>query len=176
MGNLRSDHAYALLCPDDGPLQSVAEHQPVDRVGQPFGHGVAGRAGAYFGSIEKTFFHVLWADRVWMSRFSSLPSPGGGLQDSIAFPKGWAAFREQRTALDHEILLWASQLDEGWFWDDMPDRRTGAIRGRSELVIQMFIHQTHHRGQIHAMLTSAGACPDDTDIFHTPQEYRALPH
>ena len=28
--------------------------------------------GAFFGSIEKTFFHVCWADRIWMSRFTEL--------------------------------------------------------------------------------------------------------
>jgi uncharacterized damage-inducible protein DinB len=28
----------------------------------------------------------------------------------------------------------------------------------------MFNHQTHHRGQAHAMLTAAGAKPQDTDL------------
>jgi uncharacterized damage-inducible protein DinB len=29
----------------------------------------------------------------------------------------------------------------------------------------MFNHQTHHRGQAHAMLTAAGAKPQDTDLI-----------
>ncbi|MFP6690155.1 MAG: DinB family protein, partial [Alphaproteobacteria bacterium] len=29
--------------------------------------------------------------------------------------------------------------------------------------------QTHHRGQVHAMLTAAGAKPDDTDLPFMPQ-------
>ena len=33
------------------------------------------------------------------------------------------------------------------------------------LVTHIFNHQTHHRGQAHAMLTAAGAKPDDTDLF-----------
>ena len=33
------------------------------------------------------------------------------------------------------------------------------------MVVQLFNHQTHHRGQVHAMLTAAGARPDDTDLF-----------
>jgi uncharacterized damage-inducible protein DinB len=33
------------------------------------------------------------------------------------------------------------------------------------LVTHMFNHQTHHRGQVHAMLTAAGARPDDTDLM-----------
>jgi len=33
------------------------------------------------------------------------------------------------------------------------------------LVAHLFNHQTHHRGQVHAMLTAAGAQPGDTDMF-----------
>jgi len=33
------------------------------------------------------------------------------------------------------------------------------------LVVHLFNHQTHHRGQIHAMLTASGARPDDTDLM-----------
>ena len=132
--------------------------------------------GAFFGSIEKTFYHLYWADRVWMSRFSASPAPGGGLQDSVAFPGGWAAFRDQRRAQDLAILDWAAQLEAGWFDDDGAAGRTGAFApSRAERVIQMFNHQTHHRGQIHAMLTAAGARPEDTDVFRTPAAYRALP-
>jgi uncharacterized damage-inducible protein DinB len=31
--------------------------------------------------------------------------------------------------------------------------------------MHMFNHQTHHRGQVHAMLTAASARPDDTDLM-----------
>ncbi len=39
---------------------------------------------------------------------------------------------------------------------------------RDLLVQHVFNHQTHHRGQIHAMLTAAGAKPGPTDIFLMP--------
>jgi uncharacterized damage-inducible protein DinB len=31
-------------------------------------------------------------------------------------------------------------------------------------IIQFFNHQTHHRGQVHAMLTAAGAKPEPTNL------------
>ncbi|HAR51365.1 MAG TPA: damage-inducible protein DinB, partial [Roseovarius nubinhibens] len=37
-------------------------------------------------------------------------------------------------------------------------------------VAHFFNHQTHHRGQIHAMLTAAGARPGDTDLFVMPED------
>ncbi|MEM9179394.1 MAG: DinB family protein, partial [Pseudomonadota bacterium] len=38
-------------------------------------------------------------------------------------------------------------------------------------IMQVFNHQTHHRGQVHAMLTAAGTIPDDTDIPFMPESY-----
>ena len=37
-------------------------------------------------------------------------------------------------------------------------------------VMHLFNHQTHHRGQVHAMLTAAGARPDDTDLPFMPED------
>jgi len=41
---------------------------------------------------------------------------------------------------------------------------------RSELIVRLFNHQTHHRGRIHAMLASAGARPGATDPPFQPEE------
>jgi uncharacterized damage-inducible protein DinB len=37
-----------------------------------------------------------------------------------------------------------------------------------ELVVHMFNHQTHHRGQIHARLSAAGLVAPVTDLFLMP--------
>jgi uncharacterized damage-inducible protein DinB len=42
------------------------------------------------------------------------------------------------------------------------------VQPRWALVIQLFNHGTHHRGQVHAMLTAAGVRPEDTDIQYLP--------
>jgi len=38
-----------------------------------------------------------------------------------------------------------------------------------QLVMHMFNHQTHHRGQVHCMLTQAGGKPADTDLILLPE-------
>jgi len=35
--------------------------------------------------------------------------------------------------------------------------------------MHMFNHQTHHRGQVHCMLTQAGGKPADTDLILLPE-------
>ena len=39
--------------------------------------------GAFFGSIHQTLSHLLWADRIWMSRFTDVPSPGASIPESV---------------------------------------------------------------------------------------------
>lgn len=43
--------------------------------------------------------------------------------------------------------------------------QTDVVRPKWLVVSHIFNHQTHHRGQIHAMLTAAGAKPQDTDLI-----------
>jgi uncharacterized damage-inducible protein DinB len=38
------------------------------------------------------------------------------------------------------------------------------------LVTHLFNHQTHHRGQVHALLTGFGRRPDATDLPWMPGE------
>ena len=40
---------------------------------------------------------------------------------------------------------------------------------RWQLLMHFFNHQTHHRGQVHAMLTQAGGKPHATDLFVMPE-------
>jgi len=44
------------------------------------------------------------------------------------------------------------------------------VRGRGFLMAHMFNHQTHHRGQVHAMITAAGEATGDTDLFVLVEE------
>jgi uncharacterized damage-inducible protein DinB len=125
--------------------------------------------GAFFKSIHGTLAHVLWGDRVWMHRFAGTPKPEGGIATSDGHEMAWAALSEERTAFDGVILAWASDLGEAdlagnlsWYSGAL-EKDVTASRGL--LITHMFNHQTHHRGQVHAMLTAAGARPDDTDLM-----------
>lgn len=134
--------------------------------------------GAFFGSIDKTFAHILWGDRIWLSRFSGSDAPAGGIPDSVSVAQGWGAFCTARAVFDRQILDWALGLDPAWFEGDL-SWYSGAVgrevtKPKKLLVLQLFNHQTHHRGQIHAMLTAAGAKPGDTDVPFMPDRFDAL--
>jgi len=125
--------------------------------------------GAFWGSIEGTLNHLLWGDRVWMARFAGWPKPAQRLPESAAMAPDFPALRAARIEADEGIATWAATLDADWLAGDMRWLSGAARREvsapRALLVTHLFNHQTHHRGQVHAMLTAAGEATGDTDLF-----------
>src|SRR5262245_64187231 len=66
--------------------------------------------GAFFGSIHKTFSHLLWADRIWMSRFTDVPPPGGGIPESVSLYPEWEPLRREGAAFDGAVIAWAGRV------------------------------------------------------------------
>mgnify|MGYP000992380568 CR=1 FL=1 len=129
--------------------------------------------GAFFGSIHGTLSHLLFGDQIWMHRFAGSPAPRATtISESVSAIPDWAELKRERLAFDAVIQIWADTLDPAWLEGDL-SWYSGAMkrditRPRWMLVAHMFNHQTHHRGQVHCMLTQAGAKPDDTDIPFMP--------
>ena len=124
--------------------------------------------GAFFGSIHGTLSHLMWGDAIWMSRFAGWPAPGGGIKDSPALHPEWPAMQAARQGMDTRIEAWAAALHPAWLQGSL-GWFSGAMgreisRPRWVLVTHFFNHQTHHRGQVHALLTGLGAATGDTDL------------
>ena len=126
--------------------------------------------GAFFKSIHETLSHLLWGDQIWMHRFAGTPKPNAGsIQESMRMITDWTALAKARKSFDEEIIRWSKEFDEKflagsltWYSGAMSREIT---KPAAMLVVHMFNHQTHHRGQVHAMLTAAGAKTADTDLF-----------
>ena len=113
-----------------------------------------------------------------MNRFAGTPAPDGGIPESVTLYSDWKAFRQDRASFDRVIVDWARNVEPDWFEGNLR-WYSGALerdvtKPKTTLSIQLFNHQTHHRGQIHAMLTSAGARPGDTDVPFMPERYEIL--
>lgn len=129
--------------------------------------------GAFFGSIAATFNHILFGDRIWLTKFAgTMPPKSPSIPESISETQNWEAFKTERREQDREISTWANQVsakalseDMTWFSGALGKQVT---RPMAICVTHFFNHQTHHRGQIHMMLTSAGVQPGDTDLFVMP--------
>jgi len=126
--------------------------------------------GAFFGSIHRTLNHLMWADVIWMSRFDKSIRPPSAKRpaESTAQYPDWMALKEARAAFDGTIAAWADRLNPDWLQGDLTWFSGAAgreiTRPAGFLVAHFFNHQTHHRGQVHCLLTQFGAKPSDTDL------------
>lgn len=113
--------------------------------------------GAFWGSIHRTLCHLVWADRMWMSRFDGWETPPVGVGDSADLIEHFGALEAARLDADARISAWALRIDQAWLDQDQTWFSGAAQREftmpRTFLVTHMFNHQTHHRGQVHALLT-----------------------
>lgn len=124
--------------------------------------------GAFWGSVHGTLCHILWADRLWLSRFGVGEAPAAPIAESGRLIDDFGELREARGMQDAAILGWAETLrpeelegDLAW-WSGAMGR--DMVKPRALCVMQIFNHQTHHRGQVHALLTARGEATGATDL------------
>ncbi len=129
--------------------------------------------GAFFKSIAATLNHLYWADALMLARILGDERPHDRITHSLTQPTAWPEFKALRVRRDAEIESWAKRLggrdlagNVAWY----PPGGAGRIEMPKTLcVIQLFNHQTHHRGQVHALLTGFGAQPAPTDLPAMPK-------
>jgi uncharacterized damage-inducible protein DinB len=112
--------------------------------------------GAFFKSLHGTLNHLLVGDRIWMQRFTGAGEVPKSL-DAILYDD-FVSLRTARRAEDAAISRYIEGLSEA----DL----AGCIRFRTFVkpatieqqlapaLDHFFNHQTHHRGQAHALLSA----------------------
>jgi len=107
-----------------------------------------------------------------LQRLKGNERPEEAIKHSLTSPSRWDDFKTLRLQRDEEIEEWAARLLDAdlngmivWY---PGDGSTRIEKPKALCAIELFNHQTHHRGQIHAMLTAAGAEPEPTDLSMLP--------
>ena len=128
--------------------------------------------GAYFKSLHGTLNHLMVADLIWVRRLTGVGDHPRNL-NAIIFddlPSLLAA----RQQVDQRILTYVDSLSDAQLeetWDYRMLEGTLQRQRRRETLAHVFNHQTHHRGQAHAILTVLGVCePDGLDLLLMQRE------
>ena len=112
--------------------------------------------GAFFKSLHGTLNHLLVGDRIWMQRFTGQGEVPSSLNDILY--DDFTQLRSARRREDARIAQFIATLTE----DDLRKTihyRTVVDPQDIEQVLapaldHFFNHQTHHRGQAHALLSA----------------------
>ncbi|MEM9437083.1 MAG: DinB family protein [Pseudomonadota bacterium] len=125
--------------------------------------------GAFFRSIAETLNHILGDDVTWLARLEGRQTEAERLGARFPYtdaPRDWEIYKKERQAANAALVTWAENLS-----DAALSTQTSWQRGAEQVetlfafnVAHLFNHGTHHRGQVHAMLTAAGAEPEPTDL------------
>ncbi len=146
------------LWSNDRLMRAVISLQPGE-----FG---AARTG-FFPSIRETLNHILSVDLYYLDK---LEEGGVGLAifDRYVHLDDAEAFAAAQLAFDRRLLAFCDNLSA-----DNLDRRVSTDRGEDgqiperigDLLAHLFLHEIHHRGQVHAMLSGTSVKPPQLDEF-----------
>lgn len=120
---------------------------------------------AFFKSIHGTLNHIMIGDRIWIGRFEGKEISSTGL-DAILY-EDFHKLREARVLEDERIETFICGLNE-----DFLSQTISYVNNQGKLhtdpanllLAHFFNHQTHHRGQIHDMLTQTEVAPPSLDM------------
>ena len=120
----------------------------------------------FFSSIQATLNHILIIDRFYVDALEGGTLGPAAWADPIPCPTV-SDLRPAQAAVDRRLIAWCETLDETG-----PDRIICVHRGTrvqteraDRLLLHLFQHQIHHRGQAHAMLSgTAGVCSKKPDL------------
>lgn len=126
---------------------------------------------SFFPSFAKTLNHLLAVDRYYIG---ALHGESGLVASHETFVPAatLAELAERQRASDERLIAFCTRLnDAGCDAEVAMDRGTHVQRDRAGHVLQhLFMHQTHHRGQVHTMLSSTSVAPPQLDEFLMPSD------
>lgn len=127
-----------------------------------------------FGSITAIANHLVLADRLWLNRFTASGSPVTTV-DAVPYPALPELDAARRIEEDRAITF-SQNLIPARLADTLVYTTTEGAAMALPLTMclaHFFNHQTHHRGQIHALLGINGIKAVDIDLLGFEREQGA---
>jgi uncharacterized damage-inducible protein DinB len=121
---------------------------------------------SFFPSIEATLNHILVVGWFYVD----------ALQGGRLGPRAWAdevpcksavALAVAQQTLDDEVMAFCDALTPDQLQADVRIHRTGRVQIETvaDTLLHLFMHDQHHRGQVHAMLAGSSQRPPQLDEF-----------
>jgi uncharacterized damage-inducible protein DinB len=129
---------------------------------------------AFFGTIQKTLNHILMVDRFYLNALLGRPLDRAYL-DEATFCPDLPTLAIWQADSDFALLAHVESLT--------PETLEGIVaidRGervqhdrRDDVLSHLFQHQTHHRGQVHGLLSATPIKPPQLDEFIVGDDHAA---
>lgn len=127
---------------------------------------------SFFPTLMATLNHILWVDLYYVG---VLHDEGGVAEIAKSFVPATtlADLAEPQRVSDLRLIDWLdAAADVALDRNVHMPRPQGRVQTdcAAHLLQHLFMHQTHHRGQVHAMLSGTALAPPPLDEFLMPSE------
>ena len=124
------------------------------------------RRTSFFPSIKATLNHVLVVDWFYVDALEGGTLGPKAWEDEEPFAERAALMAAQRK-VDQRLLAFCDDLESGDLALTVEVHRGTRIQTDrvDDILSHLFQHQTHHRGQVHAMLAGTSVRPPQLDEF-----------
>lgn len=126
---------------------------------------------AFFHSIHNTLNHILIGDRIWLARLAKTDHGVKRLDEILH--DDFATLRGAREAEDERLERYVDGLDGAQLASILNYKSMAGPVGAlpiATILSHLFNHQTHHRGQVHAMLTQTNVPAPQLDLLYYAME------
>ena len=127
---------------------------------------------SFFPSIHLTLNHILEVDWYYLD---ALEGGGRGLaiyEIEVPCPD-LTSLRAEQAAADRRLIACCETAGEAGLERLVILERPGGVRNPErvgDVLAHLFVHQIHHRGQVHAMLAGTSVPPPQLDEFFLAQD------
>jgi uncharacterized damage-inducible protein DinB len=124
---------------------------------------------SFFPSLHLTLAHILFVDLFYVDALEAGGRPAPWDEYAEFERTGtFAALRERQRAVDHRLIACAARD----LADEIHIQRKDHVQTdtRANVLLHLFEHQLHHRGQAHAMLSGTAVKPPQLDEFFLRDE------
>jgi uncharacterized damage-inducible protein DinB len=129
---------------------------------------------SFFPSIEATLNHILVVGWFYVD----------ALQGGTLGPRAWAdevpcrsveALAAAQQKLDAEVMVFCDALTAEGLLAEVRIHRVGRVQVETvaDTLMHLFMHDQHHRGQVHAILAGSSVRPPQLDEFFMADDARA---
>ncbi len=126
--------------------------------------------GAYFRSIHGTFNHLLLVDRLWLGRLRGEPYAVESLDQELY--ADYATLEHERAATDGDIQGYVAKIESSRLGERISYRsllkKSTVSLPLGLILVHLFHHQTHHRGQVTTLISQLGQDFGETDLIYMP--------
>ncbi|MFO1252897.1 MAG: DinB family protein [Inhella sp.] len=125
----------------------------------------------FFPSLAATLGHILEVDLFYVAVLEG-DAHARQVFETFRNPESLAEWDAAQRAVDQRLIAFCAGLDAAGCDAAVHIPRADHVQVDrvAHLLAHLFMHQTHHRGQVHAMLSSTAVAPPQLDEFMMPSE------